>query len=86
MRGAIPPLPQYVFMAWCLVKHRNNFTFTFTFSKPCRARGPQILYPDKRYMDGPTTELSLSRSSSSLDVTSLAVTGALLHGAKNKNI
>jgi hypothetical protein len=21
---------QYVFMAWCLVKHRDNFTFTFT--------------------------------------------------------
>jgi hypothetical protein len=21
--------PQYVFMAWCLVKHRDNFTFTF---------------------------------------------------------
>jgi len=20
--------PQYVFMAWCLVKHRDNFTFT----------------------------------------------------------
>jgi hypothetical protein len=30
MRGAIPPLPQYVSMAWCLVKHRDNFTFTFT--------------------------------------------------------
>jgi hypothetical protein len=29
MRGAIPPLPQYVFVAWCLVKHRDNFTFTF---------------------------------------------------------
>jgi hypothetical protein len=28
MRGAIPPLPQYVFMAWCLIKHRDNFTFT----------------------------------------------------------
>jgi hypothetical protein len=27
MRGAIPPLPQYVFMAWCLVEHRDNFTF-----------------------------------------------------------
>jgi hypothetical protein len=27
--GATPPLPQYVFMAWCLVKHRDNFTFTF---------------------------------------------------------
>jgi hypothetical protein len=25
MRGAIPPLPKYVFMAWCLVKHRDNF-------------------------------------------------------------
>jgi hypothetical protein len=29
MRGAISPLPQYAFMAWCLVKHRDNFTFTF---------------------------------------------------------
>jgi len=29
MRGAILPLPQYVFMAWCLVKHGHNFTFTF---------------------------------------------------------
>jgi hypothetical protein len=28
MRGAIPPLPKYVFMAWCLIKHRDNFTFT----------------------------------------------------------
>jgi hypothetical protein len=26
MLGAIPPLPQYVFIAWCLVKHRDNFT------------------------------------------------------------
>jgi hypothetical protein len=33
MRGAIPPLPQYVFMAWCLVKHRDNFTFYFIISK-----------------------------------------------------
>jgi len=29
MRGAIPPLPLYVFTTWCLVKHRDNFTFTF---------------------------------------------------------
>jgi hypothetical protein len=27
MRGAIPALLQYVFMVWCLVKHRDNFTF-----------------------------------------------------------
>jgi hypothetical protein len=27
MRCAIPSLPQYVFMAWCLVQQRDNFTF-----------------------------------------------------------
>jgi hypothetical protein len=26
MSGAIPPLPQYAFMEWCLVKHKYNFT------------------------------------------------------------
>jgi len=25
MSGAIPPLPQCVFVAWCLVKHRDKF-------------------------------------------------------------
>jgi hypothetical protein len=34
MRGAIPPLPQYVFMAWCSVKHRETLPLPFTFSKP----------------------------------------------------
>jgi len=29
MRGAVPPFSQYVFMTWCSVKHRDNFTFTF---------------------------------------------------------
>jgi hypothetical protein len=28
MRGAIPPLPQYIFMAWYFLKHMDNFTFT----------------------------------------------------------
>jgi len=27
MSGAMLPLPRYAFMAWCLVKHRDNFTF-----------------------------------------------------------
>jgi len=28
MSGAIPPLPQYAFNAWCSIKkHRDNFTF-----------------------------------------------------------
>jgi hypothetical protein len=37
MRGAISPLPQYAFMAWCLVKHRDKFAFalTFTFLSEC---------------------------------------------------
>jgi len=29
IRGGITPLPQYVFMSWWLVNHRDNFTFTF---------------------------------------------------------
>jgi hypothetical protein len=28
MSGAIPPLQQYVFMAWCLIKDRETFTLT----------------------------------------------------------
>jgi hypothetical protein len=28
LRGAISPFPQYVLMAWYLVKYRKNFTFT----------------------------------------------------------
>jgi hypothetical protein len=32
MRGAIPPLTQHAFMAWCsLKKHRDNFTFTTAY-------------------------------------------------------
>jgi hypothetical protein len=32
IHGAIPPLPQYAFMAWCSVRHRKNFTFTLYIS------------------------------------------------------
>jgi len=28
MRGIIPPLSQYIFMARSLIKHRDTFTFT----------------------------------------------------------
>jgi hypothetical protein len=37
MRVAILPLPQYI-MAWCLVKHRDNFTFTVTIPTQDRTR------------------------------------------------
>jgi hypothetical protein len=33
MDGTILSLPQYTFMAWCLVKHRDKFTFTFIHIK-----------------------------------------------------
>jgi hypothetical protein len=33
MHGTMPPLPQYAFIAWCLVKHRDNFAFTFYLSQ-----------------------------------------------------
>jgi hypothetical protein len=52
MRGAIPPLPQFVFMAWCLVKHRDNFTFTLTsyavlFTCGCWCfEWCEVLFPD----------------------------------------
>jgi hypothetical protein len=36
MRGAIPPLPKYVIMAWCLVKYRDTFTFTLSFGVATR--------------------------------------------------
>jgi len=29
MSGAMPPFPQYAFMAWCLVKHRDNFILLY---------------------------------------------------------
>jgi hypothetical protein len=32
IRGAITPVPQYAFLARRLVKHRDNFTFTFHIS------------------------------------------------------
>jgi hypothetical protein len=32
VRGAIPQHPQYAFIAWCLVKHSDNFNFTFTYT------------------------------------------------------
>jgi hypothetical protein len=43
MRGAIPPLPRYAFMAWCLVKHRDNFALQKSHS----------LFPQSKYGHSP---------------------------------
>jgi len=45
MHGAMPPFPQYVFMAWwCLVKHRDNFTFTLTLPGH-----PTVIHPESKF-------------------------------------
>jgi hypothetical protein len=47
MSGAIPPLPQYAFMAWCLVKHRDNFILKhLLLSSYIKARG-DVSHPCK---------------------------------------
>jgi hypothetical protein len=42
MRGAISPLPQYAFMAWCLVKHRDNFTLPLPLHLHIRSVGRRL--------------------------------------------
>jgi hypothetical protein len=39
MRGSIPPLPQYAFMEWCLLKKSTGTTlpFTLNIAYPCAA-------------------------------------------------
>jgi hypothetical protein len=39
--------PQYAFTAWCSVKHRDNFTFTFTFENEALRR---IMLNERRNM------------------------------------
>jgi hypothetical protein len=44
MLGAIPPLPQYVFMAWCLVKHGQlHFRSSLWLLPQCASPRPVIL-------------------------------------------
>jgi hypothetical protein len=41
----VSPLHQYVFMAWCLVKHRD-LTFIFSYSGVTEIRDPAYVLPD----------------------------------------
>jgi len=41
MSGAIHSLPQYAFMAWCLVKKKHRDNFTFFYPLYSRLGGPQ---------------------------------------------
>jgi hypothetical protein len=39
---AISALPRYVFVAWYLIKHRDNFTLTFTSGRAGGAPRPVV--------------------------------------------
>jgi hypothetical protein len=44
--GAIPPTPPCVFTSWCLIKHKDNFTFTvFLFVEHDRTMRSLSLFP-----------------------------------------
>jgi hypothetical protein len=47
MRGALNPLPQYAFMAWCLVKHRDNVTFYIYVICPIAQHTTDVRYDTK---------------------------------------
>jgi hypothetical protein len=51
MSGDVPPLPQYVFMAWCLVKRRDNFTFTFNRVSYNQGLERQVHFMPHLYLD-----------------------------------
>jgi hypothetical protein len=53
MREAIHPLPQYVFMAWCLVKHRDKFNLLYFKNAVFLTLAPE----KKRYICFATTKL-----------------------------
>jgi hypothetical protein len=40
MLGAVPPLPHYVFMAWGLVKHGDNFTLIVLVMRNVHTKKP----------------------------------------------
>jgi hypothetical protein len=39
MRAAVPQLRQYVFMVWCLIKHRDKFALIFYFYRVGKTYG-----------------------------------------------
>jgi len=48
MRDAILPLPQYDFMAWCLIKHRDNLNLSVPCSEKVAVKRNLSLYLVKK--------------------------------------
>jgi hypothetical protein len=50
MNGAIPPLPQFAFMAWCSVKaQRKIYLLPLPFNSKSMSSGPQKFSEDARF-------------------------------------
>jgi hypothetical protein len=65
MRGAIPPLPQYAFMASYLVKHRDNFTF-FTFYPAMTLSSESLWYYETHFQ--PLRQIAVREVETTLEV------------------
>jgi hypothetical protein len=68
MRRALPQLPLYVFMAWCLVKHRDNLSWITNFELVRFEIGSEIVNPFIYFVEflgwviGPCRHLSYSKT------------------------
>jgi hypothetical protein len=51
MCGATPPLPQHIIMGWCLVKHRDSFTFLLLDTVKIDSV-PKKIFPSNRPLSG----------------------------------
>jgi hypothetical protein len=79
MREAIPPIPQYVFIVQCLVKHWDNFTFPFTFYYMQRTH-EEILIKVKRDLNGfHSTYQLMNRLWASKRIVSINMTSGSFH-------
>jgi hypothetical protein len=54
------PLPQYAFMAWCLFKHRDDFTFTLTYLTTASRTALGPTHPPSQWVPG-TLSLGIKR-------------------------
>jgi hypothetical protein len=87
MRGAVTPLPLYVFIAWCLVKHRDTFIFTLPMLSAHVRQLPSAIMGQYNYRVCLRTTLPLqSHQHFTRRVKNLECIGAQIHSHVRWNI